>query len=133
MRIFYGRDKGNEIMVGGYCGSLTGYCLLVFEHLVHFTCASFLKTAFQVFCPLLILDWWSLTGLQELLYVMNTVVLSHMYVSPIFLQLATCLWMFYLWSFCCTELHICVHQVYCCSVTHKALNCSTVSFKLFHF
>lgn len=30
---FCGRDKRNEMMVGGYCGSLMGYCLLVFEHL----------------------------------------------------------------------------------------------------
>lgn len=57
----YERDKRNEIMAGGHCGFLIVllklYCLFVRLNVcIHSICAFLLRSAFRVFCPLLVLD-----------------------------------------------------------------------------
>lgn len=57
----YERDKRNEIMAGGHYGFLIVllklYCLIVRLNVcIHSVCASLLRSAFRVFCPLSVLD-----------------------------------------------------------------------------
>lgn len=87
------------------------------EHLLTL-CISFVETASQVYCPLLILDWYLLLACRSS-YTLWVLFFCLMCMFHIFSFNLSFVFKLYLWNFCSTELYICMHHGYYCSFTQK--------------